>query len=47
MLLGHIDIAEAVAANRITASTNVAVKQATVLFPQMSIWRSAWDEIIR
>jgi predicted acetyltransferase len=45
MLLGHIDVGEAVDAGRLTTSTRVAVDTARSLFPQLPFWRPTFDEL--
>ncbi len=43
LLLGHADVAQAVAQGRIEASTRVAVETAGVLFPQTPWWQPPFD----
>jgi GNAT superfamily N-acetyltransferase len=45
LLLGHLDVHVAVAAQRIAAATRVAVELACVLFPKLPLWRPPWDEL--
>ncbi len=45
LLLGHLNVAEAVDAGRLNASTRVAAETAAVLFPQLAFWRPAFDEL--
>ena len=45
MLLGHIDIASAVDAGRLAASTRVAIDTASVLFPRLPIWHPSFDDM--
>ncbi len=45
LLLGHFDVAEAVDAGRISASTRVAIETASFLFPKLPFWRPALDEL--
>lgn len=43
LLLGHTDVAEAVAQGRIESSTRVAVETAGVLFPRVPWWQPPFD----
>jgi hypothetical protein len=43
MLMGHIDIEDAVQSGAIRASTRTAIDAASVLFPRLPIWRPALD----
>jgi hypothetical protein len=45
LLLGHLDIKQAVAAGRVTPSTRVAAETAAVLFPKLPLWRPPWDDL--
>ncbi|MEO8497401.1 MAG: GNAT family N-acetyltransferase, partial [Planctomycetota bacterium] len=45
LLLGHLDVSDAVTAGKITASTRVATETASVLFPRLPFWRPAFDEL--
>ncbi|MEX0819432.1 MAG: GNAT family N-acetyltransferase [Pirellulaceae bacterium] len=45
MLLGHLNVSEAIEAGRINASTRVAAETASVLFPQLPFWRPAFDDL--
>lgn len=45
VLLGHLDIADAVQAGSIRASTRTAVEAASVLLPRLPIWRPTFDEM--
>lgn len=45
LLLGHLDIQDALASGRLTASTGVAAELAAALFPRLPLWRSPWDEL--
>jgi hypothetical protein len=45
LLLGHLDLEEAVAAGRVQASTRVAQEAASVLFPRLPLWRAPLDEV--
>jgi len=45
LLLGQCDPAEAVAAGRLEASTQVALKLATQLFPRTPLWCPLWDDL--
>lgn len=45
LLLGHLDVAEAADAGKISASTRVATETASVLFPQLPFWRPAFDDL--
>lgn len=45
LLLGHLDVAEAVATGKLIASTRVATETASVLFPRLPFWRPAFDDL--
>jgi hypothetical protein len=45
LLLGQCDPAEAAAAGRLEASTQVAVKLAGQLFPRTPLWCPLWDDL--
>lgn len=45
LLLGHIDVREAVAAGRLGVSTRVACEIADALFPRVPFWRPPWDDL--
>jgi GNAT superfamily N-acetyltransferase len=45
LLLGHDDISTAITQKRIHASTKQARELAKVLFPELGMWRSPWDEV--
>ena len=45
LLLGHLDIHVAVAAQRVVASTRVALELACVLMPKLPLWRPPWEEL--
>ncbi len=45
LLLGHLDVAEAVASGRLLASTRVASEAARTLFPQLPFWRPTFDDL--
>jgi predicted N-acetyltransferase YhbS len=45
MLLGHLDIHEALVTGRLTASTRVAAELAAALFPRLPLWRPPWDDV--
>lgn len=45
LLLGHLDVAEAIDAGKIVASTRVAAETASVLFPRLPFWRPAFDDL--
>jgi predicted N-acetyltransferase YhbS len=45
LCLGCLDVRHAIATQQIAASTRVAIDTAAVLFPQLPIWRPAWDEL--
>jgi predicted acetyltransferase len=46
LLLGHLDIDEAVEAGRLQASTRIAQEAAAALFPRLPLWRSPLDEVV-
>ncbi len=45
LVLGHSDPAEAIAQNRLTASTQTALQAASALFPRVPLWRPPWDDL--
>jgi hypothetical protein len=45
LLLGHLDVREAVEAGRLEASTRVAAAAAAALFPQLPLWHPPLDEL--
>ena len=45
LLLGQSDPLEAAASARLEASTQVAQKLATQLFPRVPLWCPMWDDI--
>ncbi len=45
LLLGHLDIDEALAEGRLRASTQLAAETARVLFPRLPLWRPPLDEM--
>ncbi|HVU89772.1 MAG TPA: GNAT family N-acetyltransferase [Pirellulales bacterium] len=45
LLLGHLDIDEALADGRLRASTQVAAELGRTLFPRLPLWRPPLDEI--
>ena len=45
LALGHMDVAEAAAHDRVQISTRLAEETGCVLFPRLPLWRSPWDEI--
>jgi hypothetical protein len=45
LLLGHLDIDEALADGRLRASTQVAAELGRVLFPRLPLWRPPLDEM--
>jgi predicted acetyltransferase len=45
LLLGHLDIDDAVQAGRVHASTRVAQEAAAILFPRLPLWRPPLDEV--
>lgn len=44
LLLGHLDLVEAIEGGQVTASTRIAREAALALFPQLPLWRSPLDE---
>jgi predicted acetyltransferase len=46
LLLGHLDIDDAVQAGRVQASTRVAQEAAAILFPRLPLWRPPLDEVM-
>jgi predicted acetyltransferase len=45
LLLGHGDVAEVAAQDRVNASTQTAIEIAQVLFPKQPLWRPSWDDL--
>jgi hypothetical protein len=45
LLLGHLDLDEAVESGRVQASTRVAHEAAQSLFPRLPLWRPPLDEV--
>lgn len=45
LLLGQCDPAEAAAAGRLAASTHMAQKLASLLFPRTPLWYPIWDDL--
>lgn len=45
LALGHSDPAEAAAGGRLTASTQLALESAKVLFPRVPMWQPSWDDL--
>jgi predicted acetyltransferase len=45
LLLGHLDVHEAMAEGRLRASTQLAAEMARVLFPRLPLWRPPLDEM--
>jgi hypothetical protein len=45
LLLGHGDVAEAAAGERIVPSTQTAIEVAQVLFSRQPLWRPSWDDL--
>ncbi|MFV1964797.1 MAG: GNAT family N-acetyltransferase [Pirellulaceae bacterium] len=45
LLLGHLDIAAAAKAGRLSVSTRVAMQTAKALFPRLPFWRPPWDDM--
>lgn len=45
LVLGHLDVQEAINSGRIRASTRYAVEAARILFPRLPLWRSPLDEL--
>lgn len=46
LLLGHLDVSEALEAGRLRASTRLAVQWAEALFPRLPFWRPAVDGLL-
>ena len=46
LLMGHLDINEAVEAGRVQASTRVGQEMAAALFPRLPLWRAPLDEVV-
>jgi GNAT superfamily N-acetyltransferase len=45
LVLGHLDLEDAIDQGRLEASTRLARQTAQALFPRLPLWRSPWDEI--
>ena len=45
LLLGHLDVRDAVQSGRITASTRVALETGSALLPRLPFWRPPWDDL--
>lgn len=45
LLLGHDQLGAAITQKRVHASTRQARELAKVLFPELGLWRSPWDEV--
>ena len=45
LLLGHLDVRDAIAAGRLAASTRVALEMAAALLPRLPFWRPPWDDM--
>jgi predicted acetyltransferase len=45
LLLGHLDLSEAVEAGRVEPSTRIALETARVLFPRLPLWRPPLDDL--
>jgi hypothetical protein len=45
LMLGHSDVSEAVAQERIIPSTQTALETAQALFPRVPLWRPTWDDL--
>jgi predicted acetyltransferase len=45
LLLGHGDVAETAAGERIVPSTQTAIEIARILFPRQPLWRPSWDDL--
>lgn len=45
LLLGQCDPAAAAAAGRLSASTQIAIKFASLLFPRVPLWCPMWDDL--
>ena len=45
LLLGHLNVHEALRTGRVAASTRIAAATAAALFPQLPLWRPAFDEL--
>ncbi len=45
LLLGQCDPSAAAAAGRLTASTQIAIKFASMLFPRVPLWCPMWDDL--
>lgn len=46
LLLGHLDLDEAIEHGRLEASTRLAVETARILFPRLPLWRPPLDELL-
>jgi predicted N-acetyltransferase YhbS len=46
LVLGHLDLDDAVAAGRLETSTRLALQTAAALFPRLPLWRSPLDDMM-
>jgi predicted acetyltransferase len=45
LLLGHVDLREAIRLGRLSVSTRVAEEMAVALFPRLPLWLPPWDNL--
>ena len=45
LLLGHLNVKDAVEQGRLESSTRVGIELASLLFPRLPFWRPPWDEL--
>jgi predicted acetyltransferase len=45
LLLGHVDVPQAIAAGRLSVSTHLAQDMVAALLPRLPLWRPPWDEL--
>jgi GNAT superfamily N-acetyltransferase len=45
LLLGHLDVQDAVASGRLSVSTRLAQDIAAALLPRLPLWRPPWDDL--
>ncbi len=45
LLLGHVDVRDAIAVGRLAVSTRIAHEMAAALLPRLPFWRPPWDDM--
>ncbi|HWB00910.1 MAG TPA: GNAT family N-acetyltransferase [Pirellulales bacterium] len=46
LVMGHLDLSQAVEQGRIRSSTRLALDLASALFPRVPCWRPPWDDVV-